>query len=146
MTKSKRWPLRFERRARDYEHHGHGASIRHSLSESLGEPGPGVMAEARLAAGKHLQQMSHCARCRADACGLVGESAESLPDPKQFALLASKPTKTRPFVAVASREGMLVNQHVGEATCFYIFAESDLGCVPVEVREAPELAAASSVG
>jgi nitrogen fixation protein NifB len=106
--------------------------------ESLGEPGPGVMAEARLAAGKHLQQMSHCARCRADACGLVGESAESLPDPKQFALLASKPTKTRPFVAVASREGMLVNQHVGEATCFYIFAESDLGCVPVEVREAPE--------
>jgi nitrogen fixation protein NifB len=106
--------------------------------ESLGEPRPEVMAMARLTAGKQLPQISHCARCRADACGLLGEAAVGMPDPKEFALLASKPTKDRPFVAVASREGMLVNQHVGEATCFHIFAEDDLGCVPVEVREAPD--------
>jgi nitrogen fixation protein NifB len=106
--------------------------------ESLGEPGLEIMAAARLAAGKQLPQMSHCARCRADACGLVGETAEGMPDPKEFALLASKPTKDRPFVAVASREGMLVNQHVGEATCFHIFAGNDQGCAPVKVRAAPE--------
>ena len=106
--------------------------------ESLGEPGPEVMASARLTAGKELPQMSHCARCRADACGFVGEAAQGMPDPKEFALLASKPSKDRPYVAVATREGMLVNQHIGEATCFHVFAENNLTCVPVEVREAPE--------
>lgn len=106
--------------------------------ESLGEPRPEMMAKARLCAGRELPQMSHCARCRADACGLVGEAAEGMPDPKAFALLATRPTKAHPYVAVASREGMLVNQHVGEATSFHIFAFDDLGCVPIEVREAPE--------
>jgi len=106
--------------------------------ESLGEPTPAMMASARLAAGKELPQMSHCARCRADACGFIGEAAQGMPDPKEFALLASKPSKDRPYVAVASREGMLVNQHVGEATCFHIFKEQDMGYVPVATREAPD--------
>jgi nitrogen fixation protein NifB len=97
-----------------------------------------MMQNARLIAGKELPQMSHCARCRADACGFVGEAAEGMPDPKEFALLASKPSKDRPYVAVASREGMLVNQHVGEASCFHVFAEDGLTYVPVEVRESPE--------
>jgi nitrogen fixation protein NifB len=106
--------------------------------ESLGEPQPEMMQNARLTAGKELPQMSHCARCRADACGFVGEAAEGMPDPKEFALLASKPSKARPYVAVASREGMLVNQHVGEASCFHVFTEDGLTYIPVEVREAPE--------
>jgi nitrogen fixation protein NifB len=106
--------------------------------ESLGEPRPEMMAMARLSAGKELPQMSHCARCRADACGVIGEAAEGMPDPKEFALLATKPGMDRPHVAVASREGMLVNQHVGEATCFHVFAERDLTYVPVEVRQAPD--------
>jgi nitrogen fixation protein NifB len=106
--------------------------------ESLGEPGPAVMASARRAAGELLPQMSHCARCRADACGLVGEAAEGMPDPKEFALLATKPTKDRPYVAVATREGMLVNQHVGEAGSFHVFAEVEHTFVPVEVRAAPD--------
>ena len=104
--------------------------------ESLGEPPSDMMARARLIAGKELPQMSHCARCRADACGFIGEAAEGMPDPKEFALLASKPSKDRPYVAVASREGMLVNQHVGEATCFHIFAENDMA--PIATREAPD--------
>jgi nitrogen fixation protein NifB len=33
---------------------------------------------------------------------------------------------------------MLVNQHVGEASCFHVFAEDGLTYVPVEVRESPE--------
>jgi nitrogen fixation protein NifB len=82
--------------------------------------------------------MSHCARCRADACGFIGEAAQGMPDPKEFALLASKPGKERPYVAVASREGMLVNQHVGEATTFHVFKEQDMVYVPVATREAPD--------
>jgi nitrogen fixation protein NifB len=129
------------------EAHAAGAEIMNTMAmvpvpgtpfESLGEPQPEMMQNARLIAGKELPQMSHCARCRADACGFVGEAAEGMPDPKEFALLASKPSKDRPYVAVASREGMLVNQHVGEASCFHVFAEDGLTYVPVEVRESPE--------
>jgi nitrogen fixation protein NifB len=129
------------------EAHAAGAEIMNTMAmvpvpgtpfASLGEPQPEMMQSARLTAGKELPQMSHCARCRADACGFVGEAAEGMPDPKEFALLASKPSKDRPYVAVASREGMLVNQHVGEASCFHVFAEDGLTYVPVEVREAPE--------
>jgi nitrogen fixation protein NifB len=41
-------------------------------------------------------------------------------------------------VAVASREGMLVNQHVGEAEKLYVFAEEAGAFAPVAVREAPD--------
>jgi nitrogen fixation protein NifB len=106
--------------------------------ESLGEPPPEMMESARKAAGAKLPQMLHCARCRADACGLVGEEAEGMPDPREFALIANRPGQERPYVAVASREGMLVNQHVGEAISFHIFAERDGEFVSVGIREAPE--------
>lgn len=106
---------------------------------SLGEPSAELMAKARSSAAASLPQMEHCARCRADACGLVGEAAQDVPDPKEFSYVASKPSTDRPFVAVASREGMLVNQHVGEAQVFHIFAEESGAFVPVAVRSAPEV-------
>ena len=106
--------------------------------ESLGEPNAELMAAARTAAATSLPQMEHCARCRADACGLVGEAALNVPDPKEFAFVASKPSNDRPYVAVASREGMLVNQHVGEAEAFHIFGEGGGAYVPIAVRMAPD--------
>jgi nitrogen fixation protein NifB len=127
--------------------HAMGADIMNTMAlvpvagtpfEALGEPGPEVMAKARKAAAESLPQMEHCARCRADACGLVGEAAVNVPDPKEFSMLASKPGKDRPYVAAASREGMLVNQHVGEAEVFHIFAEESGSFVPVAVRPAPD--------
>ncbi|WP_353118730.1 radical SAM protein [Nitratidesulfovibrio sp.] len=36
-------------------------------------PGPQMMDAVRAAAGRHLPQMRHCARCRADAAGLLGD-------------------------------------------------------------------------
>lgn len=36
-------------------------------------PGPRMMDAVRAAAGLHLPQMRHCARCRADAAGLLGD-------------------------------------------------------------------------
>lgn len=106
--------------------------------ESLGEPSAEVMAQARKDAGAELPQMTHCARCRADACGLVGEEAQGMPDPRDFASIANRPNRDRPYVAVASREGMLVNQHVGETLAFHIFAERDGEYVSIGVRESPE--------
>jgi nitrogen fixation protein NifB len=105
--------------------------------ESLGAPTAEMMATARRAAAA-LPQMEHCARCRADACGLVGEASTDLPDPREFRYIASKPGKDRPYVAVASREGMLVNQHVGEAEAFHIFGAEGGSFVPIAVRNAPE--------
>jgi nitrogen fixation protein NifB len=128
------------------EVHAAGAEIMNTMAmvpvagtpfAGLGEPDAETMARARLGAGRRLPQMSHCARCRADACGRVGETAADAPDPKQFALLPSTLPRARPLVAVASREGMLVNQHVGEAARFYLFAEHGGAGMPVEVRQAP---------
>lgn len=39
---------------------------------ALRAPGPLFLARLRLIAGRHLKQMAHCARCRADAIGLLG--------------------------------------------------------------------------
>jgi nitrogen fixation protein NifB len=126
---------------------GMGAKIMNTMAmvpvkgtpfEVLGEPSGEMMERARQSAGECLPQMAHCSRCRADACGLVGEAALDVPDPKEFAFLPSKPTRDRPYVAVASREGMLVNQHVGEAEKLYVFAEEAGAFAPVAVREAPD--------
>jgi nitrogen fixation protein NifB len=40
---------------------------------NLAEPDPVRMASLRVEAGRHLPQMGHCSRCRADACGLLGQ-------------------------------------------------------------------------
>jgi nitrogen fixation protein NifB len=39
---------------------------------TLRAPDPIFLARLRVAAGRHLKQMSHCARCRSDAVGLLG--------------------------------------------------------------------------
>ncbi|AEF84549.1 nitrogenase cofactor biosynthesis protein NifB [Treponema primitia ZAS-2] len=79
------------------------------------------MTALRLETGKHLRQMSHCARCRADAAGFLGEE-----NPREIERLLEeakllRPTAERPYVAVASMEGLFVNQHLGEATQMWIF-------------------------
>jgi nitrogen fixation protein NifB len=105
----------------------------------LGEPTAAMLAEARGAAGTHLPLMQHCTRCRADACGLIHEKMTD----QQTTLLQSAarqplvPQESRPHVAVASREGMLVNLHLGEASQLYIFRQQDGGYEFVETRAAP---------
>lgn len=49
-----------------------------------------------------------------------------------------KDHSSRPYVAVASREGMLVNQHLGEALNFSIWRQTEEGgYAQVETRPAP---------
>ena len=87
------------------------------------EPSKQELAAMRLKAEEFLPQMRHCTRCRADAVGLLGEdrSSEMHGCLSACATLPPPAPAERPYVAVASMEGILVNQHLGEAENFYIF-------------------------
>ena len=56
---------------------------------------------------------------------------------QEFASLPIKPNEDRPYVAVATHEGMLVNMHLGEADKLYVFRQTPNGFHFVEERETP---------
>ena len=93
----------------------------------------------RKAAEAHLPQMAHCSRCRADACGLLNEGTgeESLAALQAAAKLPLNPQESRPYVAVATREGLLVNRHLGETDEFCVYVEEADGYRLVGTRSAP---------
>jgi len=86
---------------------------------NLAEPDADLVKSIRSQCSEHIAQMRHCARCRADAVGLVSESKTE----PFYSLKHWTDTKrdARPFVAVASREGALVNRHLGEAEKLMIY-------------------------
>jgi nitrogen fixation protein NifB len=106
--------------------------------EDFEEPAPAMMKDIRKMVANYIKPMEHCARCRADAAGLLGKDIkESTQMLRDFAI---KPTQTqteRKYVAVASHEGLLVNQHLGEAEKLYIFSETASGYRMIEQRETP---------
>lgn len=106
----------------------------------LPEPGPEMVTTLRKATGSHLPQMTHCKRCRADAVGLLSHDRSSEFGGLLQGCSMHKPADggARPFVAVATREGMLVNQHLGEAEKFHIFTRDGAGYRLVEERVAPK--------
>lgn len=93
----------------------------------------------RLEAEKYIPQMKHCARCRADAAGLIGadmaESTFTLLD--EAAQLPLNPEQNREYIAVATMEGILVNQHLGEAEQLYIFKVNSGAIQFIETRPTP---------
>ena len=111
--------------------------------ENLPPPDPAFVAGTRMKTGRHLPQMTHCARCRADAVGLINEpnTTEQMETLAAFARPSADSIATRPYIAVASEEGMLVNQHLGEAPRLLIFKqdpEAPAGIKFVEMRKTPE--------
>jgi nitrogen fixation protein NifB len=109
--------------------------------ESLGQLDHGKLAEVRKGTAEFMPQMLHCTRCRADAVGLLGEaqSSELVELLRTTAAGPANPNEVRPYVALASHEGLLINQHVGEASRYWVF-EPQPGGPPalVETRDAPE--------
>ena len=95
--------------------------------------------KTRTLAAEHLKLMSHCARCRADAAGLLGQDlSETHVLLKEYSSRAEEmDTTKRPYVAVGSNEGLLVNLHLGEAMNLYIFEQSPKGYKLVEIRDTP---------
>lgn len=111
----------------------------------LPQPDGMMTARVRLASGLHLPQMSHCARCRADAVGLIDEkmSAGQVQKLEHYANLPAAPLDdaSRPYVAVASMEGALVNLHLGEAERFLVYKPNPDHANTFElesIRKAPE--------
>lgn len=102
------------------------------------EPGSALMKDLRSMVSNYIKPMEHCARCRADAAGLLGQDIkESTQMLRDFAIKPTDGSKERKFVAVASNEGLLVNQHLGEAESLYIFKETPSGYRLVGERPTP---------
>ncbi|MEQ8969096.1 MAG: nitrogenase cofactor biosynthesis protein NifB [Coleofasciculus sp. C1-SOL-03] len=109
--------------------------------EGLTEPDGITMAKIRKECEEYLPQMRHCTRCRADAVGLLG--ADQSEEFHGCLIACSKKVipieeKERPYVAVATVEGILVNQHLGQADQFQIWQKTDQGFTLVEERLAPD--------
>jgi len=105
----------------------------------LPQPGAEEMEATRKKAEQYLPQMRHCTRCRADAVGLLNEDrTEEFRGCLSACATLPKAAAPRPFVAVASQEGVLVNLHLGEAEAFDIWEQHDGGYRIVEKRPAPE--------
>lgn len=109
--------------------------------ENREEPSKDMMKQLKTEVEKHLPAMGHCSRCRADAVGLLGKD-----DKEMMELMKNEPESpttpdydlSKPYVAVASEEGLLINQHLGEVTTLHICAPVENGGYKfVEVREAP---------
>lgn len=107
---------------------------------AIREPAKAEVAALRSEAEKLLPQMRHCTRCRADAVGLLDQdrTEEMRGCLSACAQLPPLPTGERPHVAVATMEGILVNQHLGEASRFQIYAKKDDSFLLIEEREAPK--------
>jgi nitrogen fixation protein NifB len=91
----------------------------------LTEPTPSIMRGVRAKTSVHIKQMSHCARCRADAVGLLGESNNAESNKLLFDAKRNDLFNERPYIAVTSIDGITVNQHLGEASHFLIFGKKD---------------------
>lgn len=110
-----------------------------TLFADMEEPSRGRVRELRALCAPHMEQMTHCRRCRADAVGLLckDRSKEMAPVLESCASLPPLKPKERPYVAVATREGMLVNQHLGEARTLQIWEKTASGFNMVEERKTP---------
>ncbi len=102
------------------------------------EPSPGQMAAIQKEAGGFLPQMRHCTRCRADAVGLLeADRSDELRSCLSACARQVPDLSNRPYVAVATTEGMLVNLHLGDAPSFQIWGPNGQGYALVEERPAP---------
>jgi nitrogen fixation protein NifB len=111
----------------------------------LEQPDGKTVDAIRKAAAKHVKQMRHCTRCRSDAVGLLGETTTpelmaTLQGCQHLEVLEPKGQKIfrKPYVAVASLEGVLVNQHLGEARQVLIYGQKEKRISLVEARRTPE--------
>ena len=107
---------------------------------NLSEPTKEVVRKIRKKAARYIPQMYHCARCRADAIGILGEenSAELIEKLKECSELPEIYDDKRPYVAVATLEGALVNQNLGKARELFIYGKKDEQIEFIESRKTPK--------
>ncbi len=76
--------------------------------------------EMRKICGEIMPQMYHCRQCRADAVGTL-DNDQSI----EFRGCTSEKNQKGMLFAVSSKSGVLVDQHFGHATDFYIYEYSN---------------------
>lgn len=104
---------------------------------NLEEPSPSSMRSVRAKASLFIKQMSHCARCRADAVGLLGE-ANSEETEKLLTNAKAQPSfALKPYIAVSSADGVFVNLHLGEASYLWIYGLAGGKAELIEKRSTP---------
>jgi len=112
-----------------------------TVFENIPEPHPELVKQIQEEAGKFLPQMKHCARCRADAVGVIGEenTYQMMVKLDEASKLSINLDEKRKYVAVTSMEGVLINQHLGEADRFLIYDMKSDGssCKLIGSRPAP---------
>jgi nitrogen fixation protein NifB len=117
-----------------------------ALFGDIREPDIKEMGDLRREAGQFVKQMSHCRRCRADAAGLLEEAsvnkvsdllAEAASQPGRNPLKEHPFDSGKPCVAVASREGLMINRHLGEVGRFLVYRREGEGYRFFEDRPAP---------
>jgi len=106
--------------------------------ENIEEPDARLMETLRGKAERYVPQMRHCTRCRADAVGLLGQDDADLLGCLSDCANGTAGKRDKPHVAVATREGLLVNLHLGEAEKFQIWTKTAEGFECIEERLAPE--------
>ena len=124
----------------------------------LPEPPKEMISKIQSQAKEYVPQMLHCKRCRADAVGLLGDMPdENIMNSMRRCATLEKPaepvTKHEPaaetepevsgkkspgYVAIGTREGVLVNQHLGEAQKLSIYDISKATPELVGYRDMPE--------
>jgi len=108
--------------------------------EHYPEPTREQITAIRKVAAETIPQMYHCTRCRADAVGLLGQDKYAEFSSCLNACATNAPThpsQRRQNIAIASWEGVLINQHLGEATHLWIYKPTPAGYEFVESRPAP---------
>ncbi len=89
----------------------------------LAAPTAEEVGRARRAAEPYIAQMTHCQRCRADAVGMLDDEHDD--DAVARLMAARSPGGRRPYVAVCTQEGYLVNQHLGGAERVAIYENAN---------------------
>jgi len=108
--------------------------------ENQREPSHNELQALRNIVMKYLKPMTHCARCRADAAGLLGKDLSDTQERlAYFSRLKVGKAAGNMRVAVASNEGIMVNLHLGETPSFYIFEEYKGKYNFIEQRTAPKV-------
>ena len=107
--------------------------------ESLPPSNSGLIDAVRAKCKKYLPQMLHCTRCRADAAGCLGDKipSSSIKLLQTVAAGPLNPQESRPNVAVASHEGILVNEHLGRARHLWIYGPDGENFKLIETRKTP---------
>lgn len=108
--------------------------------EGFKAPSPQTMELIRSQVEPLLPMMKHCSRCRADAAGFIGGKMDPATHTflKEAAALPIHPEQHRPYIAVATMEGILINRHLGEAEELYIYRVNGDAVEFVQARTTPK--------